>query len=718
MSSDASLRILVKALAALMGLMITPCFQAAVQMDLSAYDPGSEIRVERGGDQVSVRWAGSGGRFCELVLSLNTDQPLVQSVATMDGPWDRPEVILRDIDPVTLLTVGERDLAKRSGWVVFFDKVHTRPSSAYRAVLELQSARVVSGSGWMRIELSSLKAGGFHGRLDLTVISGSSLLRVDSVLATQEDGRAILYDSGITSGDSRWTGAVWMDSKDQLRRTDPSSGNEIEHLSVRYRTIVAEGERGSLAVFPPPHQFFYPLDFADNFGFVWRGQGYRDRVEERSIGVRQPLDGDRRYVPWFNAPPATEQRLGVYWLLTSAKGEEAIGEVARYTRGDHYPALPGYQRFTSHYHVEHTLDYLKWEGANPGVARRPDRLESPGFVEAFRKTGADIVHLAEFHNGRTPRMKTRERLAQLQRMHSECKRLSEDDFLLLPGEEPNVHLGGHWLSFFPRPVNWVLNRPNGTPFVQEIPDYGKVYHVGSRADVLELMERENGLMWTAHARIKSSTGYPDQYREETFFRSDRFLGAAWKAMPADLSWRRLGKRILGLMDDMANWGPEKYVLGEVDVFKIEPDYELYGHMNMNYLRLERLPRYEEGWGSVLGALREGAFFVTTGEVLLPEFSVGGVESGQRLNLEAGRRSLLEFEVDWTFPLAFAEIITGDGSRVYRDEIDLRNRREFGRETIRRELDLKGKKWIRLEVWDVASNGAFTQPVWIDADYRP
>ena len=78
--------------------------------------------------------------------------------------------------------------------------------------------------------------------------------------------------------------------------------------------------------------------------------------------------------------------------------------------------------------------------------------------------------------------------------------------------------------------------------------------------------------------------------------------------------------MLDLLDDMANWGQRKYVLGEVDVFKLDHTHELYGHMNINYLRLDRVPAYEEGWKSVLEALRTGQFFVTTGEVLIPEFA--------------------------------------------------------------------------------------------------
>ena len=39
------------------------------------------------------------------------------------------------------------------------------------------------------------------------------------------------------------------------------------------------------------------------------------------------------------------------------------------------------------------------------------------------------------------------RLVELQVLHSECARLSDGELLVLPGEEPNCHLGGHWISF-------------------------------------------------------------------------------------------------------------------------------------------------------------------------------------------------------------------------------------------------------------------------------
>jgi hypothetical protein len=263
-----------------------------------------------------------------------------------------------------------------------------------------------------------------------------------------------------------------------------------------------------------------------------------------------------------------------------------------------------------------------------------------------------------------------------------------------------VHLGGHWISFFPRRVYWTLQRGKDEPFVEQVDGLGSVYHVGSSSDVLKLMEAEKGLMWTAHPRIKGSFGFPDAYRNENFYQSDRFLGAAWKAMPADYAHDNLGRRVLDLLDDMNNWGKPKFIVGEVDVFKVEPDYELYGHMNVNYMKLDRLPRFADGWQPVLDALRSGEFFVTTGEVLIPSWS-----------LDRDRGEVVA-DVEWTFPLAFAEVVSGDGAKIYRNRLELADSESFGSRTIRIPVDAGNRKWVRLEVWDVAANGAFTQPLWI------
>lgn len=704
---------------------------AAVPVDMSKYDARSSVRVTLADETLTLRWnledvsdIGSDARELkgviehgEIQLNLAPGKPLIQRLAIAPAKDAPSKPILESVDPVTILTVGERNLAKRGGWTIFFDKVHQRPHSTHLATLDLKETRVVSNNKSVQVALSELTAGSFKGELIFNLYPNSRLVHVEAVLSTDRDGRAILYDAGIVSAKSGWGKTVWLDPAGEPRNAGGTSQQLALPLAVKHRVIAAENETGSVAVFPPPHQYFYPLDFADNFKFAWQGRDFRALAKGQGLGFRQPLDGDNRFVPWFNAPPGTKQRLSAFYLLSSGDGEDAINQVKRYTRSDKFKPLEGHRTFTSHYHVEHTLERLKRQEAQ-GTTGIPDGLKEPGFVKTFKEMGVEIAHLAEFHNGRTPKLKTPERLQQLKLMHDECDRLSTRDFLLLPGEEPNVHLGGHWISFFPRPVYWVLNREKGAPFVTRHDGIGAVYHVGNAADVLKLFERENGLNWTAHARIKGSTGFPDAYAKKDYFLSDTFLGAAWKSMPADLSNPRLGTRVLDLQDDMLNWGHKKHILGEVDVFKIEPDYELYAHMNVNYLRLDELPRYKDGWQPVLDCLRAGKFFVTTGEILIKEFEVNGKKSGETAKFKLNGPVELTADFEPTFPLASVFLMAGDGETVRRQNLPVSQGGAFEGQRYKLKFPTGvfqdwQPKWIRLEVWDIAGNGAFTPPVWLE-----
>ena len=110
--------------------------------------------------------------------------------------------------------------------------------------------------------------------------------------------------------------------------------------------------------------------------------------------------------------------------------------------------------------------------------------------------------------------------------------------------------------------------------------------------MFELMKREDALVWQTHPRTKGSTGYPDKIRDTDYFRSDHWLGTAFKAMPVDLSQKRLGEvRCFGTLDDMNNWGGPKFMVGEVDTYKKFPDYDLYGDFNVNYVKLDRVPSF-------------------------------------------------------------------------------------------------------------------------------
>jgi len=168
-------------------------------------------------------------------------------------------------------------------------------------------------------------------------------------------------------------------------------------------------------------------------------------------------------------------------------------------------------------------------------------------------------------------------------------------------------------------------------------------------------------------------------------------------LPVDLSESRIcEERCFGTLDDMNNWGGPKYLISEGDTYNKFPEDEIYPHLMVNYVKLDALPRFEQGWSPVLDAMRAGDFFVTSGEVLIPEFEVvdGAVEA----------------MIHWTYPLEFIEIVWGDGSRVERTVVSATDEGPFGKKRFRIPFDSSGKKWVRVAAWDSAGNGAAAQPV--------
>lgn len=673
---------------------------AQVPVDLSEFDNEGDTQVNLEGNTLDVSWLTDSENHGYLTLNLQPGSALIQSIK-LDVPGGLQE-IAADLDPTFLLTVGQRNL-ERNDWTVFFDYPAYRPHESYVITPEKESVKVVSEGSRTYISIDGVEAGSFSGSIDLTIFNGSPLINVAADISSDMDSLAIIYDAGLVSKGEVWEDIFWADPQNYTQSTKVEPGAESENLAVKYRTIIGESKGGSIAVFPPPHQYFYPLDNAYNLKHTWHGTNYRGLISDYGIGIRHELLGDRRHVPWFNAPPGTNQRLNFFCLLSADKDGMVLEKVKQFTNEDTYKPLPGYKTLASHFHTEHIDDILTHKPL-------PD---IPGHVKVMKDMGVNIMHQGEFHLAGNPRDPGPRRLPELQLMFEEFARLSTGDFLMLPGEEPNVHFGGHWMNIFPEPVYWMMSREPDEPFVEEHPDYGKIYRVGNKEEMLKLLEVEDGLAWTAHPRIKGSIGYPDNYSDQDFYLSDHFLGAAWKAMPADLSHDELGSRVLDLMDDMANWGQKKYVLAEADLFKLEPEYEVYGPMNVNYIQLDKLPDFENGWSSVLDVIRRGKFFSTTGEILLPEFTVNGKGPGETLNLNGDDEAIINLNVQWTFPLNYLEIISGDGNQVYKEKVTLHDTQSFGDRNFELSSSLEGRNWVRVEVWDVAANGAYTQFVWLE-----
>jgi hypothetical protein len=529
---------------------------------------------------------------------------------------------------------------------------------------------------------------------------------MDAVAKTSEEWVAYKYDAGLSGfSTDQMRELHWRDTggHPQQYKFGGIANETPVPLKAANRILVAESSGGSIATFPAPHTFFFTREVDTNLGYVWYRKDAGDRF---AIGIRQAeKEENPLYVEnfaLFNAPPQTEQRMGVYFYLSAGNADAARQSVLAFTHGDTFKPLPGYKTMVNHFHLRFT-DRVRASGS----------LDTPiQDLAAMKALGLNIVGLSDFHGDLHPNDPGPVRFKDQKDYRETTRRASDADFLVTPWEEPSAYFGGHYNILFPKNVYWSKVRQPGQAFVENDPVYGKVYHTGSAEDVQKMMDAEGAYWYHAHPRTKGTTGYPDLIFDKSWTKSDRYLGVAFKpGMGMDLSESRMCEwRCFDVTDTMNNryagsgLGP-KYIIADIDTYQKGPEDDLYPNFPVNYLKMDKVPGPDEDWGPVLKALRDGSFFVTTGEILIPRYSVEG--TGTRLTVVA--------DVEWTFPLSFVEVVWGDGKKIDRHVISATGLPAFGTKQFSIPFDPTGKVWIRFAVWDSAGNGAFTQPRWLKGE---
>jgi hypothetical protein len=391
--------------------------------------------------------------------------------------------------------------------------------------------------------------------------------------------------------------------------------------------------------------------------------------------------------------------MGVYFYASPEAGEPARQAVLAFTHGDTFKPVPGYKTFVNHFHLDFT-----------GRQRASGSLDTPfQDLVAMKSLGLNVIGLSDFHFELHANDSGALRLADEKDYFEASRRASDKDFLVVPWEEPSAFFGGHYNIIWPKDVYWTKVRQPGQPFVEEVPGYGKVYHTGSADDVQKMMDAEGAYWYHAHPRTKSTTGYPDLIWDKPYVKNDRYLGVAFKpGMGQDNSEVRMCDwRCFDAIDTMNNMYASlgvkpKYIIADIDTYKKGPEDDLYANFPVNYLKIDRTPGPEDDYSPILKALRDGNFFVTTGEILIRNYSVAG----------SGNQRTVTADVDWTFPLNFVEVVWSDGKKVDRHTISATDLGPFGTKHVAIPFDASGKAWVRLAVWDSAGNGAFVQPVWL------
>lgn len=725
--------------------------------DLSEYHPQPGLTAQVEGDQLTVLWQGADSTTFRLRFAVEAGVPTLQELAWQQtDTWHimatglTPEyrvasglrrVTQQQTDPLEKLGIPltEKKLNDIK-WAAFWDaplfvkdeppRSHTssvpaaepfanhpgmprKPEEVVRAVASYRARRcsVRSQGARLQVMFDGATAGIFSGYLQYDLFKGSNLLRQMLVGKTDHPSAAFKYEAGLR-GFAIQPGSrlLWKDLVRQWQ--DHHFGGRVNARPVvvrsSHRLLAAELPEGALAAFPPPHSFYWARESEQNLGYGW----YRkDSADAFSFGIRQ---ADQEEDPEFyqnfalyNARPGTWQRMPLFFFLSPEGGRQAVEGALAFTHGDRFKPLPGYKVFAHHYHV--------------GLVKRLE--EQGGFdqrlndIATMKGVGVDIYSVIDGVRGSARHDRGEAYLQALARYYEAARSQSDKDFLLMPNDENSTggrppFMGGHYDILLSRPLFWRPGRAEGQPLVEEHPTYGKVYNLGTPADMMRMTEQEGALISMPHPRAKRSTGYPEAIKDEPHFLHENYLGLGYRwGMGIDASELRLGDyRFLPLWDEANNWmaaqgRPPKFAIAIAETRsdlgqRGKPPYDdTYGMAPVNYLRLDHIPTVDD-MSPVIDALKRGDFFVTTGEVLIPSFSLEG----------SGPERTLVAEVSWTFPLEFVEVVWGDGQHSGREVISTTDLPAFGSKRFEIPVDVRGKKWLRFAAWDVATNGAMVQPV--------
>jgi len=743
------------------GIIATSAIQAQT-CNLSEYKASPGLTAEAAPKTLTVIWDGEKNDEIRLRLSLQNGTPVIQDVALRHkgGAW---ATLATNLEPEFHVVSGLRrmtdqqllplkglgvkitpQILDQDRWEAFWDAplnvpgteaahhgatppeegianqpgLPRKPDEIHRASAkyDVQSCTAKTDGGRLEVSYPGVQLGVFSGSLQYTVYKGSNLIRQEVIAKTEEPAVAYKYDAGVKRmAIAPGSRMIWRDAANLWQAYEFGGAVNQNEVTVQAsnRILVAEGKGGSIAVFPPVHNFFWAREIDFNLGYNW----YRkDSDASFSFGVRQPEaevdpadagrgpEDRRQNFALRSARPGTMQRMPLYLYVSGDMAHAAVQSALAYTRQDRFKPLPGYEVMATHFHSG-LVRRLLLSGGLDNTLPDFEAIKAAG-VNVFAPIDGGGVGMV-VPGGTAPRS----RLDALADYYQVARLHSDKNFTVMPNEEifggpPTEGFGGHHDLLISHPVYWTQTRAAGQPFVENNPKYGKVYHVGSPADLMEMTHRENMILFMPHPRSKGSTGYPDATKDTPTFRDENYRGVGFRwGMGLDGSEQRLcDYRCMPLFDDMNNWvadlpTPPKYMQAISEVYQQGTGDDIYANNPVNYVKVDTPPGIDN-WKPIIDSMKRGDYFVTSGEVLIPSWSVQGT----------GSQRTIVADVEWTFPLEFAEIVSGDGQHTSRQRIAATDLPPFGKHHFQIPFNAEGKKWARFAVWDSAGEGAFVQPV--------
>ena len=298
---------------------------ASLNCSLNGYKAAAGLNAALAGEAVTFTWDGDKDQELRLRFVINNGTPTIQELAVRRKGADWA-ALATNVTPEYRVASGRRrmDHEAREGleengiheitpavfekyqWDPFWDaplnvpggqpndrrtlglprkadEIH-RATATYQA----QGCDVKTDGTRLTVAFPGVTLGVFAGELQFTVYKGSNLIRQEVIAKTEQNSVAYKYDAGLKGlAIGEGSRMVWRDPAN-MPQSYSFGGARNEHetpVRTANRLMIAErGKAGSIAAFPPPHNFFWARESSINLGYNW----YRkDGDSAFSFGVRQ-----------------------------------------------------------------------------------------------------------------------------------------------------------------------------------------------------------------------------------------------------------------------------------------------------------------------------------------------------------------------------------------------------------------------------------------------
>jgi hypothetical protein len=372
--------------------------------DMSAWKAQPGLSAAMADGVLSVTWDGAANQEVRMRFAVEGGAPVIREIAVRKkgGQW---ATLGNNLSPVFDIVSGKRrmsqqqmeplesmgvkitpEIVEAKKWDAFWDAPLDVPglpadgrapsanlprdlprsaSEIHRgtAAYKITGCAVVANGARAEISFPGVDLGVFSGKLQYTVYKGTNLIRQEIMAKTDQPSVAYKYDSGLKGFAVPGSRVAWKDLAGnwQENRLGGAKNEGQVVLKAANRYLAAEGKNGALAVFPPPHTFFWAREVETNLGYHWFR---KDSGDSFSLGIRQAEKEDApEYAGNFalySAPPGSVQHMAMYIYASAGNASSTYESVMAFTHGDRFKPLAGYQVMAHHYH-----------GSGRAIAARP-----------------------------------------------------------------------------------------------------------------------------------------------------------------------------------------------------------------------------------------------------------------------------------------------------------------------------------------------------------